>query len=202
MFSIVPFNILLGRQAGTDLSPQSSRTAIGSRRMDKGQSTRGRGRKKKLPVPNNAIEEDGLAILIQMSQDDLELFLNNMDTQCPVDDTKQLKGRFENIDWTRVSFSCYGPHQCKAAWTYLQAKARKFRIMHEVVEEVKVCFKADYHKLMRKAIEASPDFPRQPYAVGAFQFYCKELWDAYKIKQGRLNEKIENFLSVSFFLVS
>ncbi|CAL8143816.1 unnamed protein product [Orchesella dallaii] len=144
-------------------------------------------------VKNVVTDLQGMKIVTSMSCDDLQEFLSRMESESPIDDTKRVPERENMIDWEKVSFSCYGPLQCKLAWLYLSNQTRKFRVVHELVSEIKMKLNMDYKKLMRKMIESSPDFPVKPYAMGAFQLYCKELWDKHKDKLQKTNGKAVNF---------
>ncbi|ODN02729.1 Nucleolar transcription factor 1-A [Orchesella cincta] len=152
---------------------------------------KGRGSKK--TEEEIANETEGMKVVTSMSADDLELFLSKMDSQSPPDDIKRVSERESMVDWEKVSFSCYGPIQCKKAWLYLSNQTRKYRIMRELVDEIKVKLKTDYKKLMKKIIESSPEFPVKPYAMGSFQLYCKELWDKHKDQHQSLNTKTVHF---------
>ncbi len=138
----------------------------------------------------------GINILASMSHDDLELLLNKVGAECPVNEAKMVKKRELEIDWSKIAFSCYSADHCRVAWAFLQSQTRKYRIMHELVEEVKFNLKTDYHKFMRKSIEGAPNFPKQPYASGGFQYFCKEKWDEHKHLQEKMKKKVENFLTV------
>lgn len=140
----------------------------------------------------------GINILAAMSHDDLELLLNKVGAECPVNEAKAVKKRESEIDWSKIAFSCYSADHCRLVWAFLQSQTRKYRIMHELVEEVKFNLKADYHKFMRKSIEGAPNFPKQPYASGGFQYFCKEKWDEHKHLQEKMNKRVENFLTVRF----
>lgn len=140
---------------------------------------------------------DGLAIIAQMSQDDVQSLLERVEQQCPVDDIKKVATRGAAIVWDDVQFSGYGPHQCKIAWEALMAQTRKYRIMYELVQEVKYNLKVDHKKFLKKAIQSAPDYPKQPYASGGFQCYCKEKWDQYKARQEAMNQSVVNFVQVS-----
>lgn len=143
------------------------------------------------PIRNSS---DGVAILAEMSTYEVETLLNRIEEQCPEGDMQKLSARMEAINWTTVSFGPYRAEQCKLAWGCLMTQTRKYRVMSELVQEVKHNFKTDYKKHVKKLITSLPDYPKHPGSNNGFHLYLKEMWEKHKAAQEKTNKKTDNYL--------
>jgi hypothetical protein len=130
----------------------------------------------------------GFRVVSAMSESDLDFLINRLEAEAPQIDVCTVGVRVKRIDWNTVAFEGYTGAECRAAWEYVRSLTRKFRIMSEVVREIKLVAQTDKDKFRSKLIEAAPGFPKKPPTNGA-QMFCREMWN--------MNPKKVNFILVS-----
>ena len=146
---------------------------------------------KVLPDPTDS--GYGFHVVTSMSESDLHQFLNKLQAEAPVLDNLSANTRTKKMNWSKITFDAYNESMVEAAWEYLKSHTRKFRIMAEIVQEIKLVTEKDSNKFRLKLIESSPEFPRRPPANGA-QMFCREMWE--------MNDDKKNFVLVNDFSFS
>lgn len=149
--------------------------------------------------PTKIKDEDlteGMNIFSLMDSKEIEELLCRIDKQCSPTDNFAVRKRENAIDWDEVAFSSYGGKQCRAVWIYLKHHTRTYRIMSEVVNEVKYRFLSD-KTFQTKLIESLPGFPQKPpNSLGGFYCFNREQWEKKKDAAAQLEQNTPNFVKV------
>lgn len=124
----------------------------------------------------------GFRVVASMSEEQLEALIENLDAQCSLQDTLTITSRMKRINWENVVFDGYGAEDVQAAWLYLKSHTRKFRIMAEVVQEIKLAAENNSARFRCRLIESAPGFPKKPPTTAAALF-TREMWRANPAKQ-------------------
>lgn len=70
---------------------------------------------------------------------DVAELLNRMELAIPENDCSSYTKRVEKLDWESIAFENYSAADCKATWTLLLKKIRRFRLLKELITDAKEC---------------------------------------------------------------
>ena len=61
-----------------------------------------------------------------------------MNNSLPEKDTLKFESRVEKLDWNAIAFGKFSASECKSMWLRIQKRVRRFRLLHELLEDAKV----------------------------------------------------------------
>jgi len=139
----------------------------------------------------------GFRVISAMSEVHLETLLRKLEANCSLYDTTSLSIRMKRMDWNKIVFDPFTADECRAAWLYLKNQTRKFRIMAEVVQEIKLAADGDPKRFRCRLMETAPGFPKKPPTTPAALF-CREMWKANPEK-AHMNFLVVRPISLALF---
>ena len=116
-------------------------------------------------------------------EDDMELF-QRIKKALPVDDTMKYRSRINHIDWETISFKEYSAEDCKQRWVYVQEHLRRYRLVHELVEDAITWRMRPWTNFNKGSkCQEHPDYPKKP--LTSYMIFFMEKKDEILAKQPR-----------------
>ncbi|KAL1493287.1 hypothetical protein ABEB36_011370 [Hypothenemus hampei] len=115
---------------------------------------------------------------IAMPKEDQLILVQRMQLCTPPNETKSHKCSVQNLDWTKICFKNYSLEDCQAVWAQLLKKVRHYRILSEIICDVKkVIETVDMKEVKVRKTKSSnkrhPDMPKRPQS-SFFLYYINE----------------------------
>ncbi|KAJ3647767.1 hypothetical protein Zmor_019628 [Zophobas morio] len=102
---------------------------------------------------------------IAWPNDDILELLTKIEANLPQDDNLKYCRRLEKLDWEVIPFKSHSIEACKNTWSALYRQVRKYRLLREVVTDMKEMIGA-------RKVSKHPEKPKQPW--NSYMFFVEE----------------------------
>ncbi|RZC32331.1 HMG box domain containing protein [Asbolus verrucosus] len=89
--------------------------------------------------------------------------ISKIEESIPNDDCLSYVSRLEKIDWNDITFKTHSVQECQQVWSTLLKQVRKFRLLREIVVDMKDWVKAPKPSPAKNVVCRHPDKPKQPF---------------------------------------
>ncbi|CAH0562429.1 unnamed protein product [Brassicogethes aeneus] len=127
----------------------------------------------KVNAKENNVETEKKKEEIMWSNEDLMELVANMEKLIPKNDIMAFTTRTEKLEWDKVIFKEYTVEDCKKTWNLLSKKIRRYRLLHEVLDDARQLIVNPPSQKNKKNKQIHPDMPKRPLS-SYLLFYLKK----------------------------